>query len=97
MIHHCVLFTFRRGADPSAVDALVEALRELPSRISAIRSYEVGTDLGLRDGNASLGVVATFDDEEGWQTYVDHPDHLAVIDRHVPPIVEGRQAVQFRA
>lgn len=95
MIRHCVLLRVRDGATPDAVAACVEALRALPARIPEIRTYEVGTDLGWRDGNADIGIAATFDDEAGWRRYVEHPDHVAVIEEHIVPLVESRQSVQF--
>lgn len=95
MIRHCVMLRLRSDAPAETVDALVEALRALPAQIPEIRAYEVGIDLGWREGNAGLGIVAVFDDQEGWRTYTDHPAHVAVIEQHVAPVVEGRQAVQF--
>ena len=95
MIRHCVLLRFRPDAPAGCVEAAVAALRALPDRIAEIRSYEVGADLGWREGNAELGIVAEFDDRDGWRAYVDHPDHVAVIEAHIAPHVESRQAVQF--
>lgn len=95
MIRHCVLLGVAEGTDRQVLDAIVDALRELPAAIPEIRSYEVGVDLGWRDGNAQIGIVAGFDDEEGWRTYVEHPAHVAVIEQHIAPVVTSRQAVQF--
>ncbi|WP_195210327.1 Dabb family protein [Actinomarinicola tropica] len=96
MIRHCVLLRIAEGTDPEVVERIVEALRTLPARIPSIRTYEVGVDLGWRDGNAEIGIVAGFDDQEGWRAYVDHPDHVAVIEQHIAPVVTSRQAVQFQ-
>jgi len=74
---------------------IVEALRGLPAQISEIRSYEVGADLGLRDGNADLAIVASFDDEAGWRAYLSHPAHLQAIDEHIAPHSTGLTSVQF--
>jgi hypothetical protein len=55
----------------------------------------VGADLGLRDTNADLAVVADFADEDAFRTYSGHPAHLEVIRTHVEPLVAERHAVQF--
>ncbi len=95
MIRHCVFLVLDPSASDEAVDALVDALRGLPAQIPEIRSYEVGRDLGLRDDNADLAIVASFDDAEGWRTYTDHPAHQAVIAEHVAGVARSRTAVQF--
>ena len=95
MIQHLVLLTFVPEATDDQRQEVVEALRALPSTISSIVSYHVGLDLGLADGNASLGIVAQFADERGWATYRDHPDHVAVINDLIAPIKASRTAVQF--
>ena len=83
------------GTPDEAVDAMIDALRELPSLIPSIRTYAVGRDAGLREGNAAVGITATFDDEAGWKEYVDHPDHQRVINDHIAPIRTSRESVQF--
>jgi hypothetical protein len=95
MIRHCVLVSLGDETPPEAATAIVEALRRLPGQIPDIRTYEVGLDLGWRDGNPEIGIVATFDDESGWRTYVGHPAHVAVIDEHFAPHATGRSSVQF--
>lgn len=95
MIQHVVLLTFVPGTTDDQRQAVVDRLRALPSTIPQIVSYHVGPDLGLADGNASLGIVAQFADERGWATYRDHPDHVAVINELIAPIKASRTAVQF--
>ena len=94
-IRHCVLLRMREALDPRAVEGLVEALRALPGQIPQIRGYEVGVDLGWRQGNPDVAVVATFDDEAGWRAYVEHPAHVAVVEEHIDPFVAERTSVQF--
>jgi hypothetical protein len=95
MIRHCVVVTVSPDTSDADRDGIVEALRGLPAQIPEIRSYEVGADLGLRDGNADIAIVASFDDEAGWRAYLSHPAHLQVIDQHFAPHSTGRTSVQF--
>ena len=75
---------------------IVEALQKLPAQIASIREYEVGADLGLNEGNATIAVVARFEDEKGYIEYRDHPAHRAVIDDLITPVREARAAIQFK-
>ena len=93
-LRHIVTLTFRDGTTERDAEAIAAALRELPEQIPELRSYVVGVDAGLSEGNASLAVVADFDSVEDWQTYRDHPAHQAVITQQIVPVLEGRSAVQ---
>lgn len=94
MLRHIVLLTFADGTSPDVVGRIVDALRELPDQIPELRSYVVGTDLALADGNADVAVVADLDDESGYVTYSDHPAHRRVIEDLISPVLASRVAVQ---
>jgi stress responsive alpha/beta barrel protein len=87
MIRHAVLLTLSSGPDSETTRTILEALRELPRQISSIREYEVG--------NATIAVMARFDNEAGYIEYRDHPAHRAVIDKLISPVRQGRSAIQF--
>lgn len=93
MLRHVVTFTWNEAATPAALDVIVAALLALPGQIPELRSYHVGPDAGLDDGNADFAIVADFDDEAGWRAYQEHPAHQAVRDL-LRPIVASRAAVQ---
>lgn len=95
MIRHCVFITLAPHTSEAATTAIVEALRALPAQIPEIDTYEVGADLGLRDGNADIAIVAGFADEAAWRTYQSHPAHVRAIEEHIAPHATGRAAVQF--
>ena len=93
-LRHIVTLTFRDDTTDDQIHQIVEALRRLPSQIDDIRSYDVGTDAELAEGNAHLGIVADFDSVEGYEVYRDHPAHQAVITELIVPVIAGRSAVQ---
>jgi hypothetical protein len=95
MFRHVVLFRFRPDTTAEQRQAALDGLHALPGQIPEIREYHVGADLGLRDGNFDLAVVALFDDEAGWRTYLDHPAHVAVASGLIRPFAAGRASVQF--
>jgi Stress responsive A/B Barrel Domain len=95
MLRHTVLLTLSTEPESETTRTIIEALRKLPAQIPSIREYEVGADLGLNEGNATIAVVARFDDEKGYIEYRDHPAHRAVIDQLISPVRQGRAAIQF--
>lgn len=95
MFRHVVCLTLRDDTPSEAVDEIVDALRALPPKIETIRSYSVGRDAGLAEGNAHVAIVADFDDAAGWRQYQEHPDHQRVIHELVAPYKSARSGAQF--
>ena len=94
MFRHVVLLRWVAEATAEQRSAVESGLGALPDRIPEIRSYEIGTDARVNDGNFDLVVVADFDDVDGYLVYRDHPDHVAVIDERIRPILADRAAIQ---
>ena len=97
MVHHVVVFTFLPDTPAEAIDALERRLEELPALCETVRSFRVVRDARLRDGNADMAVLASFDDAEGFLAYAENPDHQAVITECIRPIMDKRSALQYEA
>ena len=97
MIRHVSLLTWGVGTTDEQIRHVVDALRRLPQAIPEIRAYAVRTDIGLKDGNAHMAIMADFDDVDGYRTYAEHPAHLRVLSELIRPILAGRSAIQFEA
>ena len=95
MIRHIVLLELTEGSTDADADAICDALSTLPGRISSIRSYVFGRDLGLAEGNVSLTAVADFDDLAGYEEYRDHDAHKEVIAEYIKPVLAARHAIQI--
>lgn len=95
MLRHIFLLSTQPDASPEAVERLVRELRALPERVEEIKRYEVVQDLGRSAGNATLLLVGDFESFEDYETYRDHPEHLALIDEFVKPITAGFSRMQF--
>jgi hypothetical protein len=95
MIHHLALFDFHDGTPPHAIDELRTRLRELPSLIPQIASYDVVDDLGLRDTNSAMAVIAQFATSDDFASYVAHGAHQAVVSECISPIVSKRSSLQY--
>lgn len=94
MLRHVVMFNWKPEASESDKQAVRDGLAELPDKISAIRRYQFGDDLGLAEGNFEFVLVADFDDQRGYQAYMNDATHQAVIRDLIKPIAAGRAAVQ---
>jgi uncharacterized protein with GYD domain len=94
MLRHLVLLKWTPEATPDQIASVVDGLRRLPAIIPEIRRYDIGTDLALRDGTYDLALVAEFDDADAWRVYAGHPDHVAVIDDRILPILADSASVQ---
>ena len=97
MFHHVVAFRFKQDVSEADVRALRADLVGLAARLEGLASYACGSDLGIRDGNADFAVAAAFETREALQGYLTHPEHLAIVERYVVPMVEQRHGAQFEA
>ena len=97
MLTHIVLITAAPDTTDEQVEAMVAGLRGLPGQIDAIDTYEVGRDLGLADGNATVAIQATFASPEALRTYVDHPAHQQVVAELIRPVAASVARAQVPA
>ena len=95
MFRHVVLLKFVAEATDAQRQAVLDGLRTLPAQIPELRSYVIGPDAGINEGNFDLAVVADCDDVEGYRSYATNPVHLAMIAERIRPILAGRVAVQY--
>lgn len=94
-LRHLVLIQFNETATDEKVAALASGLDSLPARIDQIRSYEHGPDAGVRAASWDYGLVAAFDSAEDFTTYLEHPDHQALVRDLLEPISATRASVQI--
>jgi hypothetical protein len=94
MLRHLVLLKWTAEATADQISSVVDGLRGLPVVIPQIRRYEIGTDLRLRGGTFDLALVAEFDNADDWRVYAGHPDHVAIINDRILPILADRASVQ---
>lgn len=89
------MFSWADSVDDAHVAATSAAFDALPSKVSVIRSYVHGPNVGHAETNADYVVVADFDDADGFATYRDHPDHVALVQSLIGPHTTQRLAVQY--
>jgi hypothetical protein len=95
MIRHIAVFRWKPEATAEQKALVATELAKLPAVVASIRSFVIGSDAGITQGNAEFAVTADFDDEAGFAAYRDDPTHRAIIADHIAPIIAERTAVQL--
>lgn len=81
LLRHVVMFGWNDGTDTASINKIVAAFRDLPSKISLIKSFEWGTNNspeGLNNGLTHCFFV-TFSNEADRDAYLIHPSHKAFV------------------
>ncbi|MEN9506729.1 MAG: hypothetical protein RI958_2655 [Actinomycetota bacterium] len=99
MIIHVVTLRLQPGTTPEQIAAISAALDRLPGAISQIRSYRHGADAGAGASgvNSDYGIVATFDDLDGWRAYDQDELHNEIRATLIKPVLADRSSIQFEA
>ena len=92
MIRNVVMVRLRPEADPAEVAATRQDFLNLS--LPGTLSYTLGEDLGLREGNWSLAIVADFTDIDAYQGYDADAAHNRARARLAPLTAEIAR-VQF--
>lgn len=93
-LRHVALLRFLPDTTSEHVTALMSGLATLPPAIPELREYRFGPDVGLADDNWHFAIVADFDDAAAYERYQVDPEHRALIEKLIVPILEARAAVQ---
>jgi hypothetical protein len=81
MVDHLVLFAAREDASPEDIEDLVSSLRGLKDEIPSVVDLSVGKDFSGRAGEYTHGLAVRFEDTDGLKEYLEHPAHLAVVEK----------------
>jgi hypothetical protein len=96
VIKHIVIFKWREGVTDAEVSDAMSELHALPSAIDALESYLAAPDLRLTEGTGDFAIVATVASADALRSYLDHPQHVAVVTR-LRAMAASRTAVQVSA
>lgn len=82
MLRHVVMFQFKESSSEKDVQTVVDAFRQLPSKIPEIASFEFGTNNspeGLNNDFTHCFLV-TFKSEKDREVYLPHEAHMAFVE-----------------
>jgi hypothetical protein len=94
VVRNVVLIRCKPGTSSDQIAALEAALRaiDFPERTN----FSMGEDLGLRDGNMSLAILADFPDEDAYRRFDTDEEHNRVRRELLGPMAEGVERCQYR-
>ena len=95
MIQHLCLINYKTPIDAATQQKIIEAYQQLPKLIPGIKSLRVGADAGLLEGNADLGIIAEFDNENDFKAYSVHSAHMQVIFPVLGEVMKSYSTAQF--
>ena len=82
MLTHVVLFSFKESVAPAERAALLDAIRDLRTKVPSLRSLELGENISpARAKGYTHVLLETFDDRDGLAAYASHPEHVPVLAR----------------
>ena len=81
MIDHLVFLAVREDASPEDVEDLISSLRRLKDTVPGVVDLSVGENFSERSGGYTHGIFVRFENVEGLQGYLKHPDHLSVVEK----------------
>jgi hypothetical protein len=94
MVDHLVFFTIREQAPREEVEDLLSSIRALKDDVPSTIDLSVGEDFSGRSGGHTHGIFARFEDRGGLREYMEHPAHLAVVEK-LEATTTGRIVVDY--
>jgi hypothetical protein len=94
MVDHLVFFAVREDASKGEVEDLVSSIRGLRDEVPSTIDLSVGEDFSGRSGGYTHALLARFADREGLREYMEHPAHLAVVEK-LEATTAGRIVVDY--
>lgn len=96
MLQHVVAITWNDQVPANYHEVVTKVLLDMATKISTIRSYRCGPDLGVSaPTNANYLIAATFDDAAGWRMYDEDPLHNEIRAKYFKPYIATRTASQI--
>jgi hypothetical protein len=81
VVDHLVLMAVREDASPEEVEDLISSIRALRDEVPSTVDLSVGEDFSGRSGGYTHALFARFEDAAALQEYMEHPAHLAVVEK----------------
>ena len=81
MIDHLVFIAVNEDASPEDVEDLISSIRGLRDTVPGVVDLTVGENFSERSGGYTHGLFVRFESREDLQRYMEHPDHLAVVEK----------------
>ncbi|HEX6709132.1 MAG TPA: Dabb family protein [Rubrobacter sp.] len=94
MVDHLVFMAVRQDASPEEVEDLLSSIRDLKAAVPGTVDLSTGEDFSGRAGEYTHALFARFEDTARLQEYLQHPAHLAVVEK-LDATTTGRIVVDY--
>jgi hypothetical protein len=82
MIHHVVIWSFRREVDETDRTRLLADMRTMLQRLPMVRSFALGENVTpARARGFTHMLISVYDDLDALSAYVEHPEHKPLRER----------------
>jgi hypothetical protein len=81
MVDHLVFFAVREEASEEAVEDFISSIHALRDEVPSTVGLSVGEDFSGRSGGYTHALLARFEGAAGLREYMEHPAHLAVVEK----------------
>ena len=95
VVDHLVFLAVREEASPEEVEDLLSSIRALRDEVPSTVDLSVGEDFSGRSGGYTHALFARFEDAAGLREYMEHPAHLAVVEK-LDATTTGRIVVDYQ-
>ena len=94
MVDHLVFFAVREDVLQGELEDLISSIRGLKDGVPSTVDLSVGEDFSGRSGGYTHAIFARFRDRAGLREYMEHPAHLAVVEK-LDATTTGRIVVDY--
>jgi hypothetical protein len=95
VIAHVVVFTWKDSVTEEDVAVVYEAHRALAETVDGLVAFHFGPNLGVAPSTADYAVVIVVEDADALRGYLDHPDHVALVEQHTSRMLAHRGSSQI--
>ncbi len=90
-IKHVVLLKFKSDVSRETFDGLVADFHNIKAQLPGMLDFSIGPNVSKEgvDKGFTHGFVMTFANDEALQTYLPHPDHVAVKEKIIASLDGG--------
>jgi hypothetical protein len=81
VIDHLVFLAANEDASPEDIEDLIASIRSLKESVPGVVDLSAGENFSPRSGGHTHGIFVRFETREDLQGYMQHPDHLAVVEK----------------
>jgi len=94
MFRHVVMVRWKPEATLDQRTAALSGVQSLPQRIPQIRRLTIDRNAAIDKDTFDVVVVVDFADANDYVVYRDHPDHRALMETVLRPILAARAAIE---